>query len=554
MSTSHDFPWHDWSDELFERARREGRPVLLHIGATWCHWCHVMDEGSYTHPGVARLIREHFLAVRVDTDARPDLNERYNQGGWPTFAVLDADGEVLMGRTYVPAGELHLLLMGLASSDGRWSISPERPPERDRAPVEVAAVHLAVTRAFDRYHGGFGDVEKFPHLGVVEWLLDRAARGAEGRELEMLDQTLDAMALRGLHDHVEGGFYRYCTQDDWSVPHYEKLLPDNARLVQLLLRGAALRQRPAWRLAAEGAISWLVGTLWQDRPGAFGGSQDADESWHSSPGPRRGQGPPVDPTVYAGWNGAAVEALVFASAALDRPGLLGLARRVGEGLLERHVAADGQVRRCEGGAEGLLEDQVGVAAGLLSLCSALGEERWFHAARRCLDWAWARLGSPEGGCLDRVPGGVGRLKVARRPLFANAELAGACHRLAALAPAFGEDAPPWLTRAQAAARAALVEGADWGFMAAVAAAAAERASHPPVLVKLRGAPTLLRVVLADPRPGVVGLRVEAGEVPEGHSTACTPTACARPVADEAGLERTLRMLGVPAGAGRVGGG
>ena len=150
MSTSHDFPWHDWSDELFERARREGRPVLLHIGATWCHWCHVMDEGSYTHPGVARLIREHFLAVRVDTDARPDLNERYNQGGWPTFAVLDADGEVLMGRTYVPAGELHLLLLGLASSDGRWSISPERPPERDRAPVEVEAVHLAVTRAFDR--------------------------------------------------------------------------------------------------------------------------------------------------------------------------------------------------------------------------------------------------------------------------------------------------------------------------------------------------------------------------------------------------------------------
>jgi uncharacterized protein YyaL (SSP411 family) len=116
--------WYPWGEEALQKAKTEDKPILVSIGYSACHWCHVMDDGSYTYPGVAALIRDHFLAVRVDTDERPDVNERYNQGGWPTFAVLDAEGEVLMGRTYLRGPELRSMLHGLATSPQRWTIAP----------------------------------------------------------------------------------------------------------------------------------------------------------------------------------------------------------------------------------------------------------------------------------------------------------------------------------------------------------------------------------------------------------------------------------------------
>jgi hypothetical protein len=544
MTPPHDFPWHAWGEAVFDQARREGKPVLLHIGATWCHWCHVMDEGSYTHPGVARLIREHFLAVRVDTDHRPDINERYNQGGWPTFAVLDAEGEVLLGRTYVPAGELHSLLSGLAQSDGRWSIAPERPRHEAPAPPGASEVYAELVRAFDRYHGGFGDLEKFPHVQALDWLLDRTLAGEEGGE--MLDRTLDAMVHRGLYDHEEGGFFRYCTQDDWTVPHYEKLLIDNMRLVHVLLRGSRARRRPDWRTAAEGALNWALATLWDDAREAFGGSQDADEGYYANPRTRRRGPPPVDGTVYAGWNGAAAEALVTAAAVLERPGLLGLARRVGTTLLDEHVEADGRVVRLGSGAAtegeriaGLLEDQVEVAGGFLALAGALGDGPWLDAARRCLEWAWSRLPAPEGGCLDREAGGIGRLKVGRRPMLANAGLAVVSWRLGARL-----DGATWLPRAREAAGAAMIEAADWGFMGAAAAGATARVAAEPVLLKVRD-DRLLSALLADPRPRLVVVAVSgeaAADVPEGAVLACTSTACARPARSLVEVEAALEML------------
>jgi len=535
--------WEAWGEAAFARSRAENKPIFLHIGATWCHWCHVMDEGSYPHPIVAGLLNERFVAVRVDTDQRPEINERYNMGGWPTIAVLDAEGEVLMGRTYVPAQELAMLLASVSEPGQRWSIAPSTPEPAPEPSPGFDALWERVRRAYDRYHGGFGDFQKFPHVGVCEWLLDRRLLGVD--DGGMLQKTLDGMAGGGLWDTEEGAFFRYSTQDDWSIPHYEKMLEDNARMIRLYRRAAtAFAGTPSgtvWRARAEGTVRWAVATLWQDTAGAFGGSQDADEAYYTAPLADRGEPPRVDPTIYAGWNGLMVSTLVGAAAAWGRPGLAGLARTVGEGLLAR-MDADGRILRAPGGVSGLLADQAEVAEGWLHLWQYTGDTRWRDAATLALTWAREHLGAPDAGAFDS-PGGPGLLRHRRRPLQGNATYAEACWRLGALSGVVD-----WLTTARAAADAALSEGEAWGFMAANAAAIAERIDRPAVVVKVWRGDTLLTSVLADAHANVLGLALDAPEAERlglqpGHAMACTAAACARPTGDAAELRRAIQQLG-----------
>jgi uncharacterized protein YyaL (SSP411 family) len=531
-------PWEIWGEAAFARARAEEKPIFLHIGATWCHWCHVMDDGTYTHPGVARILTERFVAIRVDTDERPDVNERYNQGGWPSVAVLDAAGEVLLGRTYAPAGELVMLLQGVSEPGRRWSIAPsppEPPPEPSPGP---AVLYPRVEKAFDRYHGGFGDFQKFPHVGVCEWLLDRRLRGID--DGGMLRKTLDGMAGGGLWDAEAGGFFRYATQDDWSEPHHEKLLEDNARLLNLYLRAYAVEKTPMWRARAEGVVRWAVATLWQDAAGAFGGSQDADARWYGAAPGDRGAPPAVDPTIYSGWNGLMAAALVRAAAAWNRPGLFGLARSVGEVLLARVEA--GRVARVPGGISGLLTDQAEVGAAFLHLWQRSGERRWRDAAVATLTWARDHLAAPEGGFYDALPDGPGLLRHRRRPMPGNVAMAEAAWRLGAL---LGDRT--WLDLARGAADAALDEGEAFGFMAANACAIRERIDRPYVVVKTWRAPMLRDHVLAHADASVLALALDEGEaerisLAEGAASPCTATACARPARDVVALERSLADL------------
>jgi len=529
--------WRDWGDAAFDEATSLGKPVLLHIGATWCHWCHVMDETTYAHPGVARLIAERFVPVRVDTDQRPDVNERYNQGGWPTVAVLDARGEVLVGRTYVPAQELAMLLMSVSEPGQRWSIAPSLDePVPDPSPG-LPVLWERVKKAYDRYHGGFGDFQKFPHVGVLDWLLDRRLAGVD--DGGMLEKTLDGMARGGVWDKEEGGFFRYATQDDWNEPHYEKLLEDNARMIRLYCRAATAFGNPLWRARAEAGVQWVLTTLWQDAAGAFGGSQDADEDYYRRPRAERGEAPAVDPTIYAGWNGLFVATLIRAGAAWERPGLVGVAREVGEVLLG--FEEGGRISRAAGGTAGLLSDQAEVADAWLHLWQRTGESRWRDAAIRALTWARDHLAAPAGGCFDG-PGGAGLLRQRRRPMLANAAFAEACWRLGSLT---GDRA--WLDVARRAADAALDEGETFGFMAANAAAIRERLDRPAVVVKVWNAPALRDAFLADAHGTVLALALDAPEAERlglvaGHGMACTSAACARPSGDLAELRRSVRQL------------
>ena len=449
---AHEIAWRPWGEPAFAEARNLGRPILLSLSAVWCHWCHVMDETTYSDPRVIAAVNEHFVPIRVDNDRHPDVNRRYNMGGWPTTAFLAAGGDPITGATYMPPEQLlqalqrvreffaanRTALLALGSSEHAHAADAQAlahlggaPPRDDlRAPdfdgdPDVpgdipAEIALQIVRAFDPVHGGLGADPKFPQPDVFAFVLAYAELRGGGEPMhvaphtsalvtparvhEVLRTTLARMVGGGLYDHVAGGFFRYATRRDWSVPHYEKMLEDNARMAALYLEAAALARGPApggdgagggeaaharlgavtlYRKTAAGTIDYLLATLWQaDRP-AFGGSQDADEHYYGLDAAQRAALPQpfVDPTVYVDWNALAARALLHAAPMLQRPELAERAVELLGFLWERarHDVAMAHYLTATGapgpGAP-LLVDQAAMAAALLDAYEVTTERVW----------------------------------------------------------------------------------------------------------------------------------------------------------------------------------
>jgi len=497
--------WRPWGEPAFAEARRLGRPVLLSLSAVWCHWCHVMDETTYSDPRVIAAVNEHFVPIRVDNDRHPDVNRRYNMGGWPTTAFLAAGGDPITGATYMPpdqmlqalervneffaANRTALLTLGATehahAADAEAALAhlggvPRRgalsardsggdPDVPGDIPAEIA---LRIVRAFDPVHGGLGADPKFPQPDVFAFMLAFAElRGGDplrvaphtsalvtpGRVHEVVRTTLERMAGGGLYDHVAGGFFRYATRRDWSVPHYEKMLEDNARLASLYLEATVLARGDRvggdgaahaglgpvalYRDAATGMIDHLLATLWRADPPAFGGSQDADEHYYRLDDAGRAALPEpfVDPTVYVDWNALAARALLRAAPVLRRPEL---AERALEllGFLWEHGRRDAAMAHylTTGGVPGpgapLLIDQATMAAALLDAYEVTAERRWLEGAQALAGWAGERLRAADGRLHDRLaePGaGAGLLARPLPVLEENALLAEVFLRLEA---------------------------------------------------------------------------------------------------------------------------
>ena len=299
--------WHPWGEEPFALAKRTGRPVLLDIGASWCHWCHVMDEGTYSDADVSRLLQQYFVAVKVDRDQHPEVDRRYQrqvgaltgEGGWPLTAFLTPDGEVFLGGTYFPPAD------GLGRPGFRrvlrevarlWREEPERIRENARAVREslerigaartgpagpldefFRTVRDDVLSSSDPVHGGFGGSPKFPHPTAISLLLfDAFARRVE-TGAERARETLLAMADGGLYDQVGGGFHRYSVDEGWHIPHFEKMAVDNAALLSAYVEGAQRFREPRFEEVLRGTVRWVRETL-EDAAGGFGASQDADNA------------------------------------------------------------------------------------------------------------------------------------------------------------------------------------------------------------------------------------------------------------------------------------
>ncbi len=300
--------WQEWGAAAFARAREENKPVLLDIGAVWCHWCHVMDRESYEDAEIAEIINSHFVAIKVDRDERLDVDTRYQaavsamsgQGGWPLTVVLTPEGRPFFGGTYFPRDERYgrpgfarvLLTMAhayherrdevLESADSVMAAIEYNESFSGRsADLNAGIVNKLVESAvqqFDKQHGGFGTQPKFPHPSILDLLLDHAGRTGDEAARHAARMTLDRMASGGMYDHLAGGFHRYSVDERWVVPHFEKMLYDNSELLKNYVHSFQSFVEPEHARVAREVVRWMDTVLSDRERGGFYASQDADVS------------------------------------------------------------------------------------------------------------------------------------------------------------------------------------------------------------------------------------------------------------------------------------
>jgi uncharacterized protein YyaL (SSP411 family) len=440
--------WRHWGPQAFEEARTQGKPILLAISAVWCHWCHVMDETTYSDERVIAAINERYIPVRVDNDRRPDVNLRYNMGGWPTTVFLTPEGEVLYGGTYIPPHVMLEILKQVAAlyADPANRLSIARrvadlkqvraARSHDGAgegldPRTAHVVRDALWAAYDSRHGGFGNEQKFPHVPALHFLLDDYSRSRDDRAKTMVQHSLHAMAEGGMYDHVAGGFFRYSTTADFSVPHYEKMLEDLAGLLHACARAGAMFSDEALCRVAIDTKRYMDEHLWQPQRGAYGGSQDADEEYYAlDAAGRAGRPEPyVDPTIYTAWNAQAARSLLLSAPLLVGAGSLdaehGWTARalcVLDTLWTR-LGADGLFCRYDDGAphvRGLLADQAWSAWAALAAFSVSGDGLWLQRAGEVVEHCEALYDASARAYADRIPdtGDAGKLA---EPVFSFEE-------------------------------------------------------------------------------------------------------------------------------------
>ena len=302
--------WHEWGDEAFAAAKRENKPMLLDIGAVWCHWCHVMDRESYDDPEVAKIVNEHFIAVKVDRDERPDIDIRYQvavsaltgQGGWPLTAFLTPDGKPFYGGTYFPPDDRYSrpsfkrVLLSIANAyrekngdvmeqaqmvesavSRAESFAGGREAD-DISPSIVEAVVASAVKMFDPANGGFGHAPKFPHSSALDLVMSQFARSGDEELRTVFVTTLEKMAWGGVYDQLAGGFHRYSVDEHWGVPHFEKMSYDNSELLKNYVHAYQATGNGFLADVARDIIRWMDEWLSDRDRGGFYASQDADYS------------------------------------------------------------------------------------------------------------------------------------------------------------------------------------------------------------------------------------------------------------------------------------
>ena len=460
--------WYPWGGEALERARTDDMPILLSVGYSACHWCHVMEHESFEDEATARVMNENFVCIKVDREERPDLDAVYmdavvgmtGHGGWPMTVFLTPEGEPFSGGTYYPSEPRHglpsfrqvLVAVADAWRERRSDVARQgaalaeqlrraaaAEPSRDPLTTGLLSAAVAGLRAqFDPVWGGFGGAPKFPPASTLEFLLRRG-------ETELVEKTLDSMALGGMYDLVGGGFHRYSVDREWLVPHFEKMLYDNALLVPAYLHGWLVTGKERYREVAEATLDYMLREL-RVAQGGFASAQDADTdgvegltfTWApDDPVPAellhpfedgrfvlRGEldaetkarllalreerpQPLRDDKVIASWNGLALAALAEGGRRLRRDDLVQAARELGEFVLGPLSADDGRLFRTwrEGRAHtpGFLEDYADVANGLYELHVATGEKRWLEESRRLARLAVELFADEERGGFFHTP-------------------------------------------------------------------------------------------------------------------------------------------------------
>ena len=566
--------WRPWGPPAFAAAQAADRPVILSINAVWCYWCHEMDDHTYRNPQVARFVNEHFIPVRVDTDHRPDINARYNVGGWPTTSFLTPHGGYIAGATYLPADQF------LAMLDEVRRAYADRKPElyqqandilrqrREHAARVVAGrepdaalvdqICRRVAGTYDPSHGGFGVAPKFPAAPMLRLLLHRYRVTGEPFFRAMLKKSLDAIADGAMHDAIGGGFFRFVAGDDWTLPQHEKMAEDNIALAGALLDAAVLLQRPRYRECAARAVDYILDTLYDPIARGSRGSQGAHSDYFGQPAAERARrpAPPIDPYCYTSLTAQGASLLFAAAWRLGRPELADIAGRLldnltaaaASGRLPHTFTADGFIPPSDGGD--LLVDWATFLLAALDGHDSLpaGDDRYRNAAEAAGGVLLERfLDGARGGFYDieNYPARPGYLQAREKPLAENTAAAAGMMRLHHIT---GD------SRYRQAARHTLSAYAeanrDYGELAADYAIAVDRFLNPVVEVTLEGQPgapdaaAMLAAAMTLDSPNLL-LKLAlptletrhpgAGRPTPARAHICLDTVCYPPVSDPAAL-------------------
>jgi uncharacterized protein len=434
--------WYAWGPEALERARTEDRPLLVSIGYSSCHWCHVMEHESFEDPGTAAYMNEHFVPVKVDREERPDVDDIYmeavqgmtGQGGWPLTAFCDAEGVPFYGGTYFPPEPRHGMpsfRMVMEAVVESWGSQRERirdsaarirqqlnavgrlePAPDALGPEAVDAAVRSLRMAADMVNGGFGGAPKFPPASAIEFLL---ARG----ETEITTRTLDAMAGGGIHDQIGGGFARYSVDAVWLVPHFEKMLYDNALLARAYVHGYQALGNERWRTVAERTLDWAVREM-RGPEGGFYSALDADSEgeegrfyvWEAGQleGALAAAGLGEEAERILGYWGVSpagnfegrnILHVPLGAGAAEPPGL-DRAREVLYELRSQRVWPGLDDKR-------LLSWNALMLAALADAGAVLGRADYLEAAEACAEFIWTRMRADDGRLLRTWKEGAGKL-------------------------------------------------------------------------------------------------------------------------------------------------
>jgi uncharacterized protein YyaL (SSP411 family) len=456
------FSWVEWSAASFARAKSEGRFILVHGAAGWCHWCHVMEETTYRHPEVGAILRDKFVAIRVDIDARPDIEERYADWGWPATIILNSSAEEIgKFRGYIPADEM---INTLKTLDGRSMVSelPDFPPERPAAVEALPWIGANASRRLDTYydpkHGSWGMRQKAPIGENISWELRKYQNGDKSA-LERARYSLQMQAA--LIDPVWGGIYQYSSGSTWTEPHYEKLMTYQAANLSAYADGYRHTKDPQLLTWAR-AIERYMNTFLSNDAGGFLVTQDADVGAHDRDATfvdgdvyykldnaaRRKLGiPRIDAHVYAEENGLAIAAMCDLYAATKDAQVLARATKAAKLVLASHVDAEGRVLHDAGRTRAVwhLGDAAAFGFALVRVAEIGGDASYTNAALKIASFMDRELRDSDGAYWANTPDAAasGVFNRRRKPYAGNVN---AARLFAALARVTGDAA--WFDKAR----------------------------------------------------------------------------------------------------------
>jgi len=486
--------WFPWGEEALRKAKAEDKPVFLSIGYSACHWCHVMAHESFEDEGVAAILNERYVSIKVDREERPDLDRIYmnavqaltGRGGWPMSVFLTPEGQPFYGGTYFPPSPRYgmpafsdvLLAVSDAWQNRRQelldgsdqlvaaikrqmspkNLEPETLKPETLKPETLRSAFQNIQRAFDGVHGGWGGAPKFPQPMALEFLLRYHHGTGDPQALGMVTQTLDAMARGGVYDQLGGGFHRYSVDEHWLVPHFEKMLYDNAQLARVYLHAWQVTGEPFYRTIAEETLDYVIREM-TDSAGGFYSTQDADSEgvegkffvWTpdeirsvlgdqadrfidtygvTERGNFEGQNilelkgsleerealsgarrrlfearedrvhPGRDDKVLTSWNGLMLAAFAEAARVLGRDDYREVAERNAGFLLKELRTPEGRLHHtCKAGVSGFngyLEDYTHLVEGLLELYQTTFDPRWYTAAHELAEAMIEHFSAPSG--------------------------------------------------------------------------------------------------------------------------------------------------------------